>query len=66
MLAISFSCIPRIVHAGVPRRYPLVRKGGRGIVGDDLLVCRDADGVERRFGGPSIEAKTPDRMIMMR
>ena len=62
MLAISFSFIPRVVHAGVPRRNPLGRKGGRRSSGMTCLFCRDADGVERSFGGPSIGAKTRDRI----
>ena len=34
--------MPRVVSAGVPSRMPLVTKGDCGIVGNGVLVDRDA------------------------
>ena len=39
--------MPRVVSAGVPSRMPLVTNGDCGIVGDGVLVDRDAGLVER-------------------
>ncbi len=44
--AISCSFIPWVVTAGVPMRTPLVTKGRARVVGDRVLVQRDAGPVE--------------------
>ena len=42
--------MPCVVTDGVPMRRPLVTNGRAGVVGDGVLVQRDAGLVERRLG----------------
>ena len=62
IVVMSSLLIPRVVQAGVPEAQPAGTQGRARIVGDDLLVRRDADGVEGLFGSTPIETKTRHRI----
>ena len=52
--------MPRVVAAGVPRRMPLGRSGWIGIIGDDLLVAGDGDGIQGFLGDTPVDTETGD------